>query len=354
MKRWMTGLIPLLAAALLLPGLAGGMLQAQEFGTNWTGVFYNNTSFADPAADTVPGINGLNFNWPGRPVINGVERTLVNPDNFSARFTSTQNFVTAGRYTFTITYDDAARVLIDGQERLNEPAAGLRTSRFEVDLTAGPHTIQVDFVELTASAILQLQWTLGAPGTAATPLGPTPTPGPTATPAPTSLPSIPSGALSATVIRASVLNVRAAPYLGAPRVGRILRGQTYAIVGRDPNAYWFLLQLSDRQAWAWGYYLAVNGNAFNAPVVSAFVTQGDPAASSGVVVQTQAGMRLRADATVYSAQIGRIPWGEILPVIGRTADGSWYQVVFLGTTGWINAPYVRTLRGDIDSVPVTR
>lgn len=324
---------------------------AQDFGTNWTGVFYNNTSFQDPAVATITGVNGLNFNWPDRPVINGQVLAAVNPDNFSARFTSTQNFLQAGRYTFTVTVDDAVRILINGQERLNLPAAGLQTQRFEVDLTAGPHTFQVDFIELSAAAVLQLQWTLGAPGATA---GPTPTPGPTETPAPTGLPPIPPGALSATVIRATVLLVREAPYLGAPVMGRILRGQTYAVVGRDPRALWFLLQLSDRQAWAWGYYLAINGNEFNAPVVNSFVTQGDPAASTEVTVQTQAGLRLRADATIYSEQIGRIPWGHILPVIGRTGDNSWYQVVFAGTVGWISAAYTRPLRGDLNTVPVTR
>lgn len=338
------GVVLILCAALLLFAavLTTG---AQDFGTNWTGVFYNNTAFADPVVATITGINGLNFNWPDRPVVNGQVLNSVNPDNFSARFTSTQNILTPGHYTFNVTVDDGVRIMIDGQERLNVPPAGLQTRQFEADLTAGPHTFQVDFIEFTAAAVLQLQWALSAPGA---------TQGPTPTPAPTSLPPIPPGALSATVIRASVLIVRQAPYIGAPRVGTILRGQTYAVVGRDPNAYWFLLQLSDKQAWAWGYYLAVNGNEFNAPVVNSFVTQGDPAAASGVTVQTQAGLRLRADATVYSEQIGRIPWGHILPVVGRTGDSTWYQVVYANTVGWIAASYTRLLRGDLATVPVTR
>jgi uncharacterized protein YraI len=337
----------------LLLGLLGLALTAQvqaqaQFGANWNGSFYNNTTFTDPAV-IVTGINGLNFNWPGVPTINGTPVSGIGENNFSARFTSVQTFV-PGRYRFTVTYDDAVRVVIDGQQVLNEPAAGLRTSTFERDMT-GTHNFQVDFIELSAAAVLQFQWRLGAPGAT---LGPTPTPGPTATPAPTSLPPIPPGALSATVIRASVLIVREAPYIGAPRVGTIRRGQTFAVVGRDPRAYWFLLQLSDKQAWAWGYYLAVNGNEFNAPVVNSFVTQGDPAAAAAVTVQTQAGLRLRADATVYAEQIGRIPWGQILPVIGRTGDSTWYQVVFADTVGWIAAGYTRPLRGDVSTVPVTR
>lgn len=333
-------------------------LSAQEFGTNWTGIFYNNNSLSDPAVSTINGINGLNFNWAsGPPVVNGVTVTGINNDRFSARFSSTQNFQ-QGSYRFTVTFDDKVRVRVDGQqvfEEFNDLPEFPKTRTFDVALAAGAHNIAVEYVEETGQAVLQLQWALGGAAATAGPsptVGPSPTPGPTSTPAPTGLPAIGAGTLSATVIRAVVLNVRSAPYLGAERVGRIMRGQTYAVVGRDPDARWFLLQLSDRQAWAWGYYLAVNGNEFNAPVVSSFVTQGNPAAQTGVVAQTRAVMKLRAEPNVYSAQIGRIPWGDILPVIGKSYDGVWWQVVFRGTTGWVFSEFAKVLEGDLDSVPI--
>ena len=198
---------------------------------------------------------------------------------------------------------------------------------------------------------LQFQWFLA--GTAPQPtVGPSPTPAPTNTPAPTGLPPVAPGALSATVIRAPVLNARSGPYLGAPVVDKLLRGQTYNVVGRDANARWFLLQLSNKQAWSLGYYLAVNGNEFNAPVVSAFITQGNPAAQTGVVALARAGLRLRAQPTVASAQIGRVTWGAILPVTGRTGgDGAWWRVIWKGTEGWVYSPYLDLLEGDIRDVP---
>lgn len=334
-------------------GAAG--INAQNFGAGWTAVFFPNTNFSGTGF-TVSGINGINFNWgQGAPTVNGVfplGNTQV--DNFSVRFTSTQNF-TAGTYRFTVTVDDNVRVLIDGQVALEDFSGGpVKTLTFDRTLTDGPHTITVEYVEVSAEALIQFQW--GAPGAVAQPtaVGPTPTPGPTATPAPTGLPPIPQGALSATVIRATVLNVRAAPFLGAPRVGRVLRGQTYQVVGRDPDARWFLLQLSNQQAWAYGYYLAVNGNEFNAPVVGSFATAGQPASEANVVAQSQAGLRLRAEPTTNSAQIGRIPWGDLLPVLGRTADGQWWQVSFRGTVGWIASPFVRVVEGDITTIPVIR
>jgi uncharacterized protein YraI len=316
------------------------LTNAQEFGTNWTASFYNTPDLTGAVVATQT-VSAINFNWgEGSPVPGA-----VNVDNFSARFTGVQTFQD-GTYTFTIASDDGARVLIDGQVVYDQfVGRPLTTDTFSRTMTAGPHTITVEYFDGIGQAIIQFQWVLS--GAAAT-VGPTPTPGPTNTPAPTALPAIPPGALTATVIRAPVLNVRAAPFIGAPRVGRILRGQTYAVIGRNPDATWFLLQLSGFQGWAFGYYLFINGNEFNAPVVSAFTLAGVNS-PTGVVAQTQAVMKLRAEPTVASQQIGRIPWGEIMPVIGRRGD--WWQVVFRGTTGWVYSPFLRIVEGDLNNVP---
>ena len=207
----------------------------------------------------------------------------------------------------------------------------------------------VEYVEFTDKAILQVQW--GLTGGVVT-AGPSPTSGPTATPAPTGLPSIPGGALSATVIRAPVLNVRAGPSAFADRIGSVLRGQTYQVVGRDEHARWFLLQLNGKQGWALGYYLYFNTNEFNAPVVSDFVLGGNPAAASGVVAQSVGTLKLRAQHDVRSEQIGRVTWGGAVAVIGRTRYNDWYQVIWKGTTGWVAASWVRVVEGDINSIPV--
>ncbi|MBZ0291211.1 MAG: SH3 domain-containing protein, partial [Anaerolineae bacterium] len=245
-----------------------------------------------------------------------------------------------------ITWDDQVRVFIDGQNVFDDfslDGVYPKSRTFDATLTAGPHTLTVEFAENNGNAQLQLQWQT---------LGPVPTLGPSPTPGPTSPPPVPSGSLSATVIRAAVLNVRSGPFLGAERVGRILRGQTYQVVGRDPDARWFLLQLSDRQAWAYGYYLAINTNEFNAPVANAFVTQGEPAASTSVVAQAYAGLKLRAEPSVTSPQIGRIPWGYILPVLARTpGDGAWWQVYYKDTVGWVFAPYLHIIEGDRKDIP---
>ncbi len=326
-------------------------IQAQDFGTNWSGTFFPTNNLTGTGVP-VSNIQGLNFNWgTGQPVVNGVAVPGIPADNFSARFTSVQNF-SGGTYTFTAASDDGIRVYIDGAVVLDQFVGRVLTQNtFSVSLNAGPHTLTVEYFEGIDQAILQFQW--GLTGAAVT-AGPSPTAGPTNTPVPTGLPAIPSGALTATVIRAPVLNVRGGPSAFADRIGSVLRGQTYQVVGRDENARWFLLQLSGKQGWALGYYLYFNTNEFNAPIVSDFVLGSNPAAISGIVAQSVGTIRLRAQPDVRSQQIGRITWGGAVAVIGRTSLGDWYQVVWKGTTGWVAASWFRVVEGDINAVPIVQ
>ncbi len=343
--------ISLLVVVVLL-GISAENAEAQaQFGTNWTGQFFNSTDLSGSVVSTQSYPSGINQNWGTSSPVPGV----VNEDNFSARFESIQLFE-EGVYEFVVASDDGVRVFIDNVLVLDRFIGRvLTTDRFQQSLTAGTHILRIEYVEFIDQAALQFQWFQISAGIATpTPFGfvASPTVNPTITP--TALPPIPPGAQTATVIQASVLRVRSAPYLGAQTIGRIRRGQTYQVLGRDPDSRWFLLQLSNVQGWAWGYYLFVSGNEFNAPVASSFATSGNPAAGAQVVIQTNAVMALRQAPDSNTAQIGRVTWGELLPVIGRTGNNAWYQVVFRNDTiGWVSSGFVTILEGDLNRVPVT-
>lgn len=341
------------ALAIIMVGLAFGFAatqsmivdaQSQQFvGSNWNATYYSDVNFTTVAFTRID--NAISFQFG-----NGSPGGGVPADNFSIRWTGVQTFPTTGTYRFTVFRDEDAQLTFNGQTII--PFAGGLGSQsyfFDIAVTAGTYPITLDYREFTGNAFVQLTWQLlggagGTPGTV----------GPTATFTRTALPEIPPGALTATVIRASVLNTRDVPSLGGQRIGRIRRGETYAVVGRDENARWFLLQLGGYQGWSWGYYLFVNGNEFNAPVRSPFGTIGVPSGvpDTGVVAQSQSTMNLRSAPSVAGDRIGRITWGAFLPVIGRTADGFWWQVVWKGTVGWVYSPYLELTRGDFNAIPM--
>jgi len=345
-----------------VPGFATEVGQQPQpgTGTGWTGRFYPNTTFSGGASSAIYSALNLNFGLNPPTDANGLLIPGIPQDNFSAQFVSQQNLA-AGAYTFTVTADDQARVTLNGVQILNLTQPGTQSA--QVALPGGPINIQVDYIELIDAAFVQLQWTGSGGGGGGGGVQPTanplisPTPIGTATPTPlptiTPLPFIPPGALTGTVINANRLNVRNGPSVGSPRLGRILRGETYAVIGRDPDARWFVLQLGGYRGWVNGFYLFIDGNEFNAPIVSPNTVidlAGQP--DFGVRAQTEAGLRLRVEPTTNSIQNGRIEWGAFLPVIGRTASGQWYKVVWKGTVGWVFSSFVRVIEGDIRNVPI--
>ncbi|MBK8025563.1 MAG: hypothetical protein IPK19_30255 [Chloroflexi bacterium] len=60
---------------------------------------------------------------------------------------------------------------------------------------------------------------------------------------------------------------------------------------------------------------------------------GDPASQTGVVGQSEATLRLRAEPNVLSTQIGRIPWERPAADPEQTGDG-WCKGDLAGTVGW--------------------
>jgi uncharacterized protein YraI len=343
MTRRLFLLAPLLFMSLVLL-LSVNVTEAQIFGSNWLGEYYSNPDLSgSPVLSKID--TQVNFNFgTGSPIAN-----TLPPDNFSVRWT-TQEILAPGLYRFYLSADDGARAYVNGTLIMDffGNTGTQQTQIADVTINSSQETtLVVEYVDRTGTAIVQFFWEPAG-------LISTATAGPSPTPTATGLPPIPAGALTATVVRASVLNVRDAPSLGGGRIGSILRGQTYQVVGRDTEARWFLLDLGGRTGWAYGYYLFFNFNEFTAPIRSATTLYGLPSGfnDTGVLVQSLAGMRLRSAPDIFAEQTGRITWGSFLPVVGRTAAGDWYQVLWKGTIGWVFTGYLKQVEGDINNVPI--
>lgn len=117
----------------------------------FTGCYYNTNHFTDfVLARFDP---GLNFDW-------GLNSPspVVHADNFSATWLGNFTFATAGDYDFTVTVDDGVRLYVDDvlilDKWLDQPA----TYTARTVLTAGMHTIKVEYFDTYGSAVAQLSW----------------------------------------------------------------------------------------------------------------------------------------------------------------------------------------------------
>jgi glucose/arabinose dehydrogenase len=82
----------------------------------------------------------------------------INADHFIARWTKTQNF-DAGTYTFTTQSDDGIRVYIDGEAVIDQwNNHGVTTHTGNKTLTAGNHSIRVEFYDNTHDAVAKFSW----------------------------------------------------------------------------------------------------------------------------------------------------------------------------------------------------
>lgn len=83
----------------------------------------------------------------------------VNRDGFSARFTKNERFA-QGKYRFTTRSDDGVRVYIDDELVINEWRAQPFGKNYiaDVTLSAGVHTIRVEYFDQGGAAALQFSW----------------------------------------------------------------------------------------------------------------------------------------------------------------------------------------------------
>ena len=316
-----------------------------EFGSNWTGDFYDNTSFSGNPVRSITGINGLNFNWPDQPNVNGITVTEVGADNFSARFSSSQNFV-ADTYRFDIAVDDNIRVFIDSEQVFEDFTGGpVKVLSFNRTMSAGTHTLRVDFVEVSGAAVLQFQWF--QQGTGGTPIPGTPT----ATPIPP---------LTASV-SASVrgLAVRTGPYLGATLVTVAIPGEQYPVYARNDSedgVTWYQITVNGHTGWSSGRYITFNveGGGAGLPVAGSVFDTLDNPPDLGVIAVPRSIMHLRAKPSQRTPILGEVVWGEEVALLNRTVQGGknfWFEVRQGDRVGWIYAPFV-SVRGDLNAVPI--
>jgi uncharacterized protein YraI len=329
-----------LAALLALSALPGAALPVgQTFGTGWTVSYYNTPDLTGSVVLTQALPAGLNFFFSGSPAPG------VNANNWSARYTSVQQFA-AGTYQFLVASDDGVRVFIDNQLVWDRfVGRTLTTDTFSANLAAGGRTLTVEYFNGLDNGALQFQWTqvfnvTVTPPTTAPTVFTTFTPFATAT----SLPCPTPGALvrgQPVVLRGGV-NVRAAP------------SPSSAVVNYYPNEV--LLTLIDGPVCADGYqWWRVTGVGEGGWVAEGraglvFLAPGAPIIDPNNICSPPLPMTLGGTALVLNnlrlrgtpSQFGRtlfvLPaFTEVTVLEGArcVANLNWWRVRVDGLEGWV-------------------
>jgi PKD repeat protein len=125
----------------------------------WRGEYFPNKSLSGPPA-LVRDDAAIDFNWGvGSPA------GVIPVDNFSIRWTKVQIFE-AGRYRFNLVVDDGARLYIDDVLVIDDWREGpWRQISIERQLSAGSHTLRLEYFESTGNAVIQLWWQKVDPAT---------------------------------------------------------------------------------------------------------------------------------------------------------------------------------------------
>jgi uncharacterized protein YraI len=342
------GLVGLLIAAItVLAALPTGHVAA-DTGSNWSGQYWNNPDLSGNPSLTRTDA-AINFNWG-----TGSPDPAIQADNFSARWTLTQNF-NAGAYSFRIGADDGMRFFIDDisiLDRFGGFGSGFGTATATVNLGAGQHTLRVEYVERSGQAGALFDWTTTAGSTVAT-SGPTVNPnlvtatftGPTAA----------YGQRLCEVI-VDFANIRQDPSTQNPAIGQARYGQRFTMVATDRTNTWFKVDLGGGQ-FGWLYRSVIYlfpGSTDNLPEDSSSVAVVSAAPTQPATGTARTGIILRAEASRRADKVGAINEGENFQIIARSRyNRAWVQVQLSnGQVGWVFTPYIIITSGSLGALPV--
>lgn len=291
--------------------------QTSDFPDVWDAEYFDNPYLAgEPVVKQLDGSVG--FDWQQDSPMDGVPA-----DNFSVRW-GKGGFLPAGLYQFILTADEGVRLYVNGEVLIDTwefPTPG-RTYGTEIFLEAGQHSIQIDYREFSDVAYIFLDWGL-APNGRAQPQQST------------------NGDEIATVT-ASLLNVREEPRIANNIISRIGRGQQFPVVDLSEDGVWAQIELGNNtRGWVSAAYIVIDGSA----------VRGNTEGLVGTTLRANGRLLVRTSPNGDAEVIGLLQPDEIVPIVARNEDITWWQVRDGSQIGWVNALYV-TVSSDVEPARV--
>jgi len=123
---------------------------------HWKGEYFDNKALSGaPLRVRDDGAEFINFEWAGG---SPGTRCGIGSDNFSVRWTR-KIYFNGGTYYFTVTTDDGFRLFVDNRLVLDKWFDQPPTTYIvDVPLSAGNHTIRMEYYQATGQAVASLSW----------------------------------------------------------------------------------------------------------------------------------------------------------------------------------------------------
>jgi N-acetylmuramoyl-L-alanine amidase len=159
-------------------------------------------------------------------------------------------------------------------------------------------------------------------------------------------PPAPLGDVNVVVPLGDLVNVRSGPGVRYSIVGQLAQEQSAPVTGKSEDEQWWQIVFQGQPGWVAIDFVQVTGDPTAVPAVAvpvlteAIVPRGD-------IVNVRSG-----PGTEYPVN-ARLRQFQSALIVGKSADGLWWQVRVGALAGWLSARYVRTV-GDTSSVPVTQ
>jgi Tol biopolymer transport system component len=184
---------------------------------------------------------------------------------------------------------------------------------------------------------------------------PTPTPGPTPTstrrptrtPFPTLTPRASPSPTAAPIpaLVTDTLRVREQPNTTSRILGRLKAQQTVLLLSRTDDAKWFSIEYpeaSGQIGWIFGEIVLPQGDVNTLPV--GLIAPKPPEGAIFARVKTEGDpLRMRAGPGTTYEIVARVPDTTRVLVVAKSADESWYQIIYppdSGQRGWVSGEFL--------------
>jgi uncharacterized protein YraI len=149
------------------------------------------------------------------------------------------------------------------------------------------------------------------------------------------------------------INIRSGPGTDYNILGKLLPGMTVSVTGKNDAGTWWRIDYNNAPGWVSAELVNTQGDT--APVQAQQVAPAPTGTTSPdpyvLVKSSYDYVNVRSGPARSYDVIGQLQPSTPARVVGKSADGAWWQIEFNGATRWIDGSFV-DLRGEVSAIAV--